>query len=160
MKGHEELRNAASILSNIEFPGQYHGFIEGDDITKGTVDVIVTDGFTGNVALKTAEGVGKLSKEYLTQAFKSSPLAILGYLLSRSAIKKMKDRVDPRKYNGGMFLGVNGVCVKSHGGSDAEGTSNAIMVAANLVQNGFNQRVAAQIEQLMDQESFISAVGV
>ena len=160
MKGHEELRNAASVLSNIEFPGKYHGFIEGDDITKGTVDVIVTDGFTGNVALKTAEGVGKLSKEYLTDAFKSSPLAMLGYLLARGAIKKMKDRVDPRKYNGGMFLGVNGVCVKSHGGSDAEGTANAIMVAANLVQNGFNQRVAAQIEQLMDQESFISVVGV
>lgn len=160
MKGHEELRNAASILSTIEFPGQYYGFIEGDDITKGTVDVIVTDGFTGNIALKTAEGVGKLSKEYLTQAFKSSPLAMLGYFLARGAIKNMKAKVDPRNYNGGMFLGINGVCVKSHGGSDVDGTANAIKVAANLVQNGFNQRVAAQIEQLMDQESFISVVGV
>ena len=160
MKGHEELRSAASVLSNVEFPGEYSGFIEGDDITKGTVDVVVTDGFTGNVALKTAEGVGKLSKEYLTEAFKSSPLAMLGYMLSRGAINRMKDKVDPRKYNGGMFLGVNGVCVKSHGGSDTDATENAIMVAANLVQNGFNQRVAAQIEQLMEQESFISVVGV
>ncbi|MEM9468707.1 MAG: phosphate acyltransferase PlsX [Pseudomonadota bacterium] len=160
MKGHEELRSAAGILSNVDFPGEYFGFVEGDDITKGTVDVIVTDGFTGNVALKTAEGVGKLSREYLTQAFKSSPLAILGYLLARGAINGMKAKVDPRKYNGGMFLGLNGVCVKSHGSSDVEGTTNAVMVAANLVQNGFNQRVATQIEQLMEQESFISVVGV
>ncbi|NQZ13284.1 MAG: phosphate acyltransferase PlsX [Alphaproteobacteria bacterium] len=160
MKGHEELRSAASVLSSIEFPGEYHGFIEGDDITKGTVDVVVTDGFTGNVALKTAEGVGKLSKVYLTEAFKSSPLAMLGYFLARGAIKRMKDRVDPRKYNGGMFLGVNGVCVKSHGGSDVLGTENAIMVAAGLVTNGFNQRVAAQIEELMEQETFMSVVGM
>jgi len=160
MKGHEELRSTASILSSVEFPGKYHGFIEGDDITKGTVDVVVTDGFTGNVALKTVEGVGKLSKAYLTQAFKSSPLAMLGYFLARGAMKRMKDKIDPRKYNGGMFLGLNGVAVKSHGGSDVMGTENAIMVAADLVQNGFNQRVAAQIEQLMDQESFISVVGL
>ena len=160
MKGHEELRSAASVLSSIEFPGEYHGFIEGDDITKGTVDVVVTDGFTGNVALKTAEGVGKLSKVYLTEAFKSSPLAMLGYFLARGAIKRMKDRVDPRKYNGGMFLGVNGVCVKSHGGSDVLGTENAIMVAAGLVTNGFNQRVAAQIEELMEQETYMSVVGM
>jgi len=160
MKGHEELRSAASILSNVEFPGRYYGFIEGDAITKGTVDVIVTDGFTGNIALKTAEGVGKLSKEYLTDAFKSSPFAMLGYLLARGAISRMKDRVDPRKYNGGMFLGVNGVCVKSHGGSDIEGTANAIKVAANLIENGFNERVSKEIEELMEQESFISVVGV
>jgi glycerol-3-phosphate acyltransferase PlsX len=160
MKGHEELRAAAAILSNVKFPGQYHGFIEGDDITKGTVDVIVTDGFTGNVALKTAEGVGKLTKFYLTDAFKSSPLAMLGYALSRGAIQKMKDQVDPRRYNGGMFLGLNGICVKSHGNSDILGTQNAIHVAADLVRNGFNKRVADEIEKLMSQESFVSAVGV
>jgi len=160
MKGHEELRAAAAILSNVKFPGKYVGFIEGDDITKGTVDVVVTDGFTGNIALKTAEGVGKLSKHYLTDAFKSSPLAMLGYLLARGAIGRMKDKVDPNKYNGGMFLGLNGICVKSHGGSDIEGTENAIQVAADLVQNDFNQRVANEIEELMGQESFVSAVGV
>lgn len=160
MKGHEEIRSAAAILSNIQFPGQYHGFIEGTDITKGTVDVVVTDGFTGNVALKTAEGVGKLSKDYLTEAFKSSPFAILGYLFARGAINRMKDRVDPRKYNGGMFLGLNGICVKSHGGSDIMGTENAIMMAADLIRNGFNQRVAEEIESVMGQESFVSAVGV
>ncbi|MEM7617961.1 MAG: phosphate acyltransferase PlsX [Pseudomonadota bacterium] len=160
MKGHEEIRDAAEILSEIQFPGHYVGFIEGDDITKGTTDVIVTDGFTGNVALKTAEGVGKLTKVYLTEAFKSSPLAMLGYLLSRGAIKSMTDKVNPSKYNGGMFLGVNGICVKSHGGSDIAGTENAIMVAADLIKNGFNKQVAEEIEQLMSQESFIGAIGV
>jgi len=158
MKGHEEVRNAASILANIQMPGQYVGFIEGDDITKGTVDVVVTDGFTGNVALKTAEGVGKMSKAFLTEAFKSSPLAILGYLLARGAINQMKNKVDPKKYNGGMFLGLSGVCVKSHGGSDVEGTKNAILMAANLVQNNFNARVASELEELMSQESFASAI--
>ncbi|HPD82482.1 MAG: phosphate acyltransferase PlsX [Alphaproteobacteria bacterium] len=160
MKGHEEIRAAATILSTVPFPGKYYGFIEGNDITKGTVDVVVTDGFTGNVALKTAEGVGKLSKEFLTMAFKSSPLAMLGYLLARGAIKRMKDQVDPRKYNGGMFLGVNGICVKSHGNSDIEGTENAIVVAYDLIRNGFNKRVADEIENLSSQEKFISVVGV
>lgn len=160
MKGHEEIRTAASILSSVPFPGKYAGFIEGNDITQGTVDVVVTDGFTGNVALKTAEGVGKLSKELLTQAFKSSPLALLGYLLARGAINRMKNKIDPKKYNGGMFLGVNGICVKSHGNSDVIATENAVIVAYDLVRNGFNKRVADEIELLMSQEKFISAVGV
>ena len=160
MKGHDELRKASDVLSNVDFPGKYFGFIEGDDITKGTVDVVVTDGFTGNVALKTAEGVAKLTKHFLTEAFKSSPLALLGYLLSMGAIKKMKDKVDPRHYNGGMFLGVNGICVKSHGSSDQLGTKNAILVAADLVRNDFNNQVASEIEQLMSQEGFVEALGV
>ncbi len=159
MKGHEEIKAAAAILSSVKFPGRYHGFIEGTDITKGTVDVVVTDGFTGNVALKTAEGVGKLTKHFLTDAFKSSPIAMLGYLFCRGAINRMKDKVDPRKYNGGMFLGVNGICVKSHGGSDVLGTENAILVAYDLIHNGFNQRVADEIESLMGQESFVSVAG-
>lgn len=160
MKGHDEIRTAAAILSSVPFPGKYVGFIEGNDITKGTVDVVVTDGFTGNVALKTAEGVGKLSKELMTQAFKSSPLATLGYLLARGALNRMKNKIDPRKYNGGMFLGVNGICVKSHGNSDIDGTENAIIVAYDLIRNGFNKRVADEIEQLISQEKFISVVGL
>jgi len=160
MKVHDEVRDAAEILSQVEFPGSYYGFIEGTDITKGTVDVVVTDGFTGNVALKTAEGVGKLSKHYLTEAFKSSPFAMLGYMLSKKAIDGMKQKVDPRKYNGGMLLGLNGICVKSHGGSDVLATENAILTAIDLVKNGFNERVSAEIEDLMGQETFISVVGV
>ncbi len=153
MKGHEEIREAAAILSKVKFHGKYHGFVEGNDITKGTVDVVVTDGFTGNVALKTAEGVGKLTSQFLKEAFKSSPLAILGYLLARGAINKLKAKLDPSRYNGGMFLGLDGVAVKSHGGSDINGTENAILVAANLVHNGFNQRVAAEISEVMAQQA-------
>ena len=151
MKGHEEVREASAILSRIKFLGDYRGFVEGNDITKGTVNVVVTDGFTGNVALKTAEGVGKLTSQFLKDAFKSSPLAMLGYLLARGAMGKLKTQLDPSKYNGGMFLGLNGVAVKSHGGSNITGTENAILVAANLVQNGFNRRVAAEIEQVVAQ---------
>ena len=159
MKGHEELRATAAILSEVEFPGKYHGFIEGNDITKGTVDVIVTDGFTGNVALKTAEGVGKMTGTLLEEAFRSSPLAMLGYMLASGAMRRLKGRVDPRRYNGGMFLGLNGVCIKSHGSSDRYGTQSAILAGADLVAGRFNERVAFEIEQLMGQEMFFSAVG-
>jgi glycerol-3-phosphate acyltransferase PlsX len=151
MKGHEEVRGAAAILSTVKFHGKYHGFIEGNDITKGTVDVVVTDGFTGNVALKTAEGVGKLTSQFLKEAFKSSPLAMLGYLLASGAMATLKSKLNPSKYNGGMFLGLDGVAVKSHGSSDIDGTANAIFVAANLVHNGFNKRVAAEIAEVMAQ---------
>lgn len=158
MKGHDELRRAASILQSIKFPGVYHGFIEGNDIPMGTTDVVVTDGFTGNVALKVAEGVGKLTGVFIRQAFKSSPLAMLGALLAYGGIKRLKKRVDPRLYNGGMFLGVNGICVKSHGGSDDVGFANAIAVAADLARNDFNKKVAAEIEAVMNQESFLMPV--
>jgi glycerol-3-phosphate acyltransferase PlsX len=151
MKGHEEVREAAQILSSVTFNGKYHGFVEGNDITKGTVDVIVTDGFSGNIALKTAEGVGKLTSQFLKDAFKSSPLAVLGYILASGAMKKLKGKLDPSKYNGGMFLGLGGVAVKSHGGSNIVGTENAILVAANLVHNGFNTRVAKEIAEVMAQ---------
>lgn len=151
MKGHEEVRTAAGILSTLTFHGHYHGFIEGNDITKGTVDVVVTDGFTGNVALKTAEGVGKLTSFFLKDAFKSSPLAMIGFLFASGAMKKLKERLDPSKYNGGMFLGLDGVAVKSHGGSNIDGTANAILVAADLVKNGFNKRVAEEVAQVMKQ---------
>lgn len=156
-KGHEEVRQAAAILSGVQLPGKYHGFIEGNDICYGTVNVVVTDGFTGNVALKTAEGVGKMTTQFMRDAFKSSPFAMLGYLLASGAMKRLKKRVDPRTYNGGMFLGLAGVCVKSHGGSDEVATKHALLTAANLVENGFNDRVCVEIEQLMSQENFISA---
>lgn len=158
MKGHEEVRAAHAVLTNVKFPGIYHGFVEGDDIMKGTVDVIVTDGFTGNVALKTMEGVGKFTSNALRETFKSSIFALLGYTLSARAFGRFKDKVDPRRYNGGMFLGLDGICVKSHGGSDELGTQYALHVAADLVRNGFNKRVSAEIEQVMKQESFFSSL--
>jgi glycerol-3-phosphate acyltransferase PlsX len=158
MKGHDQLRSAYSILSNVEFPGKFYGFVEGNDIALGTVDVVVTDGFTGNIALKVAEGVGLLTADFLKQELKSSPLAVIGALFAYGALKRLKARMDPRFYNGGMFLGLDGICVKSHGGMDAYGFSRAICVAANLVDNGYNRRVAHELEQLMSQESFFSGV--
>jgi glycerol-3-phosphate acyltransferase PlsX len=148
LKGHEALRTAAQILRSTELPGRFHGFIEGNDIPAGAVDVIVTDGFTGNVALKLAEGMGKLYTGFLRRTFESSVSARIGYVLARGAFRKLRNRVDPRRYNGGMFLGLNGVCVKSHGGIDAFGFANAIGVAADLVAQGFNERISEELHRL------------
>lgn len=141
MKGHDEVRMAASILRERPVPGFFQGFIEGNDIMSGTVDVVVTDGFSGNIALKTAEGTAKLMAHMLRQAFQNSWLAKIGYLFARGALHKMKLRADPRRYNGAMFLGLQGVCVKSHGGTDFEGFANAIGVAHDLVAHRFNERI-------------------
>lgn len=157
MKGPESVREAAAILSNVDMPGEFAGFVEGNDIPMGTVDVVVTDGFTGNIALKVAEGVGDLSGDYFKEALSSTLLARFGALMAMGALKKVKQRIDPRYYNGGMFLGLNGICVKSHGGMDIYGFSRAIIVAANLVSQGYNKRVAMEVEQLMSQESFMTA---
>jgi glycerol-3-phosphate acyltransferase PlsX len=145
LKGHDEVRIAASILRDRPIPGHLHGFVEGNDITEGTVDVVVTDGFSGNIALKSIEGTAHLISYFLKQTFASSPLAQLGYLLARGAFKRLKKRVDPRRYNGAMFLGLQGVCVKSHGGTDAEGFANAIGVAHDLVAHGFNERIKEEL---------------
>lgn len=148
MKGHGVLREAAARLRAMPLPGHFHGFIEGDDIPLGTVDVVVTDGFTGNVALKTAEGTAKLYTEFLRRVFQSSLLARLGYLLARSAFHKLRQRTDPRRYNGAMFLGLNGVCVKSHGGTDAVGFANAIGVGVDLIVHGFNEHIKEELSRL------------
>lgn len=145
MKGHDEIRLAASILRERPVPGKLHGFIEGDDIMAGTVDVVVTDGFSGNIALKAVEGTAKFVGHCLKQAFKSSLLARIGYLFAYGAIKKVKLRADPRRYNGAMFLGLKGVCVKSHGGTDPEGFANAVGVAFNLADRQFNQRIEKEL---------------
>lgn len=152
-KGPDHVRNAAALLSKIEFPGRYHGFVEGDDITKGTVDVIVTDGYAGNIALKTAEGVGKLTGHFLRQEMMSDPLSILGGILGYFAWKRLKAKVDPRHYNGGVFLGLNGLCVKSHGGTDAIGFSSAVTMAVRLARHGYIKKVGEDISRLQD--SFI-----
>ena len=148
LKGSDTLREAAARLRTIPLPGRFHGFIEGNDIPQGTVDVVVTDGFTGNVALKVAEGMGRLYSGFLQRTFRSSIMARLGFLLARGAFLKLRARVDPRCYNGGMFLGLNGVCVKSHGGIDAFGFANAIGVAIDLVAQDFNSRIANELHHL------------
>ncbi len=146
-KGHDELRAAAAMLREPGHGINFHGFIEGDDIAAGTVDVVVTDGFSGNIALKTAEGTARLISQFLREAFKSSLAARLGYLLARRGLKKLSRRVDPRRYNGAMFIGLNGICVKSHGAADALGFANAIAVAADLVTGGFNERIKAEFDR-------------
>ena len=148
LKGHEAVRSAATQLRAENSPVKFHGFIEGNDIAAGTVDVIVTDGFTGNVALKTAEGTARLFSEFLRAAFKHSLLARLGYLLAADALKKMRERMDPRRYNGAMLLGLNGIAVKSHGGADALGFCNAIGVAVDMKINGFVDQTRDELARL------------
>jgi glycerol-3-phosphate acyltransferase PlsX len=148
LKGNDAVRAAATKLRMENSPVKFHGFIEGNDIAAGTVDVIVTDGFTGNVALKTAEGTARLFSEFLRAAFKHSLLARIGYLLAADALKKMRERMDPRRYNGAMLLGLNGIAVKSHGGADALGFANAIGVAVDMTVNGFLAQIRDEIARL------------
>ena len=129
-------------------PIKFYGFIEGDDIGAGTVDVVVTDGFTGNIALKTAEGTAKMFGGFLKQALMESVMTRMGAFFARNALKKFKMRVDPRRYNGAMFLGLNGICIKSHGGADAVGFANAIHVAVELITNSFNEGIKEDYAKL------------
>ncbi|MDD3288272.1 MAG: phosphate acyltransferase PlsX [Alphaproteobacteria bacterium] len=154
LKGHDEVRTAASILREMPLPGEFFGFIEGNDITAGTVDVVVTDGFSGNIALKMAEGTAKLVSYFLKKALKSSIRAKLGYLLARPALEQLRSRMDPRRYNGAIFLGLQGVCVKSHGGADSEGFANAIGVAFDIADRGLNDHIREELARhygIMDQ---------
>jgi glycerol-3-phosphate acyltransferase PlsX len=144
-KGHEEVREAHRILREGGLQLDYRGFVEGGDIAKGTVDVIVTDGFTGNVALKTAEGMALFFGQLLREALGSSLQAKAGALIAAPALRRMKSRIDPSTVNGGPLLGLNGIVVKSHGGADARGFANAIVVAAEMAASDY----AAQIERNM-----------
>ena len=152
LKGNEEVREAAAILRDSDLPIAFKGFVEGDDIAAGTVDVIVTDGFTGNVALKTAEGTITFYTSLLKRAFNSSWIAQLGYLLARRAISNLRSTMDPRRYNGAMLLGLNGIVVKSHGGTDAVGFANAIGVAADMVMHDFQSKIRDDFERLKSAE--------
>lgn len=145
MKGDSTIRAAAQLIRATPLAPQFKGFVEGDDIAAGTVDVIVTDGFTGNVALKTAEGTARLMASFLREAFRHSIWAKLGYIFTRPAIGAFKSRIDPRRYNGAMFLGLNGIAVKSHGGTDALGFANAIAVAVDLSVHGFMSRIRDEL---------------
>lgn len=148
VKGHEEVREAHRILKEGGLGLNYFGFVEGDDIAKGTVDVVVTDGFTGNVALKTAEGTARFIRTLMKEALSSGPLARIGALLAQGALRKMASRIDPSAVNGGPLLGLNGIVVKSHGGADAKGFANAIVVAVDLAASDYAQRMARKIARL------------
>lgn len=145
LKGRDEVKAANKLLKAINSDMNYHGFIEGNDIAEGAVDVVVTDGFTGNIALKTAEGAARLIRTYLKDAFSSSIIAKGGALMATGALKAVKEKLDDRKRNGAMFLGLNGIAVKSHGGADAFSFCNAISVAVELVSHNINSRIIDEI---------------
>jgi glycerol-3-phosphate acyltransferase PlsX len=147
-KGDDQIRQAAEILRRSHIGNQFSGFIEGHDIAAGSVDIVVTDGFTGNVALKTGEGALKLVGDLLRQVFTSSLSSKLGYLLARPGLEQMKIWLDPRRYNGAVFLGLNGMVVKSHGGTDAEGFAHAMDVAVDMVTHRFNERLVEGLARL------------
>lgn len=135
VKGVEEVRAAADMLRAVNLPQlEFIGFIEGDGIGKGSADVIVTEGFSGNIALKAAEGTARQIGEYLRSAMSRTWSSRIGYLFARGAFKALRDKMDPRKSNGGVFLGLNGVVVKSHGGTDAEGFAYAVDVGYEMVR--------------------------
>ncbi|MFQ6549598.1 phosphate acyltransferase PlsX [Aestuariibius sp. 2305UL40-4] len=148
-KGRAELKLAHDMIADAAPKGEfdYVGFVEGGDIPSAKVDVIVTDGFTGNVALKTGEGTANIIGDLLKEAFKKTPLSRIAALLAYTSLQRLKKRIDPRRVNGGVFLGLNGTVVKSHGSADATGVGSAVYLAWRLAQSGFSDRLAARIAQ-------------
>ena len=152
VKGHEDIREAMRLLRlyGATLNLDVYGFVEGNDISMGKTDVVVTDGFTGNIALKTAEGAARLVGGFLKEALTSGPFSILGALLASSGLKRLKNRMDPSSSNGGVFLGLNGLVIKSHGGTDARGFANAMRVAARLAASSYMSQVSESLMALSD----------
>jgi phosphate acyltransferase len=147
VKGLEPVREAGRVLRENPPPHvEYVGFVEGDDIGKGKADVVVTEGFAGNIALKTAEGTARQFTKYLRDAISQSMLAKIGYLLARPALRALRDKMDPRKYNGGVLMGLNGVVIKSHGGTDAEGFAEAIGMGYDMVRDQLLAKIGETIQ--------------
>ena len=156
--GHEEMKGTeiiqdASIKMKELFSGDYIGYVEGDNLSLGKSDVVVTDGFTGNIALKTAEGTARLIGHFISDVFGGSTMGKLGYLIGKSAFRALKDKMDPRELNGGVFLGLNGLVVKSHGGTDILGFSKAIEFSTKLSQNDISSEIKKLIAKKKDYES-------
>ena len=148
VKGLESVREAGRILREDPPPHiEYVGFVEGDDIGKGKADVVVTEGFAGNIALKTAEGTARQFADYLRGAISQSIWSKLGYLLCRPAFQMLRDKMDPRNSNGGVFLGLNGVVIKSHGSTDPEGYAAAIHVGYEMVRNELLTKIGETIHR-------------
>lgn len=146
IKGVEQVRKAGQALKEMDHPKfEYRGFVEGDDLGKGTVDVVVTEGFSGNIALKTAEGTARQIAEYLRQAMSRTLFSQIGYAFARQAFDRLREKMDPGKVNGGLFLGLNGVVIKSHGGTDEDGFASAIELAHNLVRAGLLNQISEDL---------------
>jgi phosphate acyltransferase len=145
VKGLDQIKAAHAALKDTPLPIVFRGFVEGDEIGHGAADVVVTDGFTGNIALKTAEGTAKQIGEYFRAAMRRSLLARLGAVLAQGAFRALKEKMDPRQLNGGIFLGLNGIVVKSHGGTDATGFASAVDVAYDMASSGVVTRLADDV---------------
>ncbi|MBO6815216.1 MAG: phosphate acyltransferase PlsX [Rhizobiaceae bacterium] len=151
VKGVESVREAGALLREAKLETMnYHGFVEGDDLGKGTVDVVVTEGFAGNIALKTAEGTAKQIGEYLRAAMSRTILAKAGFILAKGAFDRLREKMDPRKVNGAVLLGLNGVVIKSHGGTDAEGFAAAIELGHDMVANHLMSKIEKDIENFSE----------
>lgn len=148
LKGRDNVRAASEVLREASMPFEFAGFVEGNGITEGLFDVVVTDGFTGNAALKTAEGTARMFVTFLSRGFRRSLLTRLGYLFSLPAINEVKARMDPRRYNGAVFLGLNGIVVKSHGDTDATGFATAVDTAINTAREDICARIMADMPGL------------
>ncbi len=152
IKGNDNIKNASEKLKEFKNNSilNYHGYIEGNDILSGKTNVIVTDGFTGNVALKTAEGTAKLFQSHLTDAFKSNVLSMIGYLFSSISLKLVKERLDPRVHNCGIFMGLNSLVVKCHGQSEFKGVSYAADIIYSLLSNNVNEKIKYYVDEIQD----------
>jgi len=147
LKGTDALKDAAALLREADYlPMQFAGFTEGDRISRGDIDVVVTDGFSGNIALKTAEGTARFVTDLLRRAFTSSIRSKAGFMLSKPALHMLKVHLDPNNHNGAVFLGLNGLVVKSHGSANAKGVANAIGVAAMMIANDMTRRIAEDLD--------------
>ncbi len=149
VKGHEDVREAHALLRGTNLGLNYQGFVEGDDLCKGTVDVVVTDGFTGNIALKTAEGTARFIKGLMKESLLSSLRAKLGAMLAAPALRSMAAKIDPSAINGGPLLGLNGIVIKSHGGTDVRGFATAVGVAINLAASSYTDDIKASMAHLL-----------
>jgi glycerol-3-phosphate acyltransferase PlsX len=150
IKGTEAVKAAAADIRDSGIDMNFQGYVEGLDISLGKVDVVVTDGFTGNVALKTAEGTARLIAHYLASAIRRSWTARLGYLLASGAFRTLRERMDPRTVNGGVFLGLNGIVVKSHGGTDGMGFASALDLAINLAKSDIASKIMSRLAEIKD----------
>ncbi len=145
VKGLEQIRDASNILSNNDLFFNYQGFVEGNDIGKGEVDVVVMEGFNGNIALKTAEGTAKQISEYFKSAINRSLLSKIGYFIASSAFRALKDKMNPSKVNGGVFLGLNGIVIKSHGSTDALGFASAVDLGIDMSRSNILDKIRNNI---------------
>ena len=160
LKGNDSVKQAAAILTETHLPIDFYGFVEGDDIGQGTVDVIVTDGFTGNVALKTIEGTARLFSVALKQELTRSWIGKIGALIAKQGINAFKTRFDPRRYNGAMFLGLGGICVKSHGGTDALGFCTAVKLTHELITDRLNEGIKEDYAKFSSEHPDISEIAM